>query len=350
MAWSPGTLSVAADLTFVALDYHIRSGALLQTMQERPLLKFMQSIKETFPSGKTNVKRNVQGAVMGDTAGFFAGYTGDEALSFNRAENVLNVTYPWKEVHAGLVISQTELKQDGITLTDGERNISDHASQLTRLVAIFKNRLDDFSESWSRAMNTMLWLDGSQDSKQTPGIKSILQDDPTLGTVGGLSQVSYTWWRSRVNLSLTPSAENQTLSKFLRNEILQLTRFGGKPNKALCGSAFWDALMQEVEKKGQYTTTGFAGKTTDIGIGQNQIAIQGIGTFEYDPTLDTMGESKRCYILDSRALRYQPMEGEENKAIDPSRPYQYLVLLKSMTNTAALTCDRLNGMAIYGVE
>ncbi len=343
-----GSLAIATDLASVALDFHVRGPALLQTMQERPLLRFLTSGKETFPGGKQYVTTPVQGTVMNDTAGFFAGYTQDDALTFTQSNGVLRPQYAWKEVHCGFVITQTELKQDGISVSDGEQATTENSgNQLTRLTAILKNRLADFSESYSRAMNDMLWRDGSQDSKQVPGIQALLGDAPATGTVGGLSQATYTWWRNRVKLDLVPSAENQTISKFFRNEVLQLSRYGGKPNKALCGSSFWDALMQEVETKGSYTQTGFANKTTDIGI--NTISVAGIGTFEYDPSLDSLGRAKYCYVIDSRRIKYQPMQGEENKTLKPARPYNYMVMLKSMTNTAALTASQLNACGVYAI-
>lgn len=341
-------LSVATDIASAALDFYVRGDALLQTMQERPLLKFLNSGKQTFPGGKQYISEPVQGAVMADTAGFFAGYTQDDQLSFTQASNLLRSQVAWKEVHAGFIITHTELKQDGISVVDGENATSEHASvELTRLTAILKNRLADFSESWARSMNGMLWKDGVQDSAQVPGVRSLLVDDVTINTtVAGLSQGTYTWWRSRVGLNKAYSAENQTLTKFLRNEVIQLNRFGGRPNKILCGSAFWDALMQEVEKKGQYTQTGFSGKT-DIGL--QKIAIAGIGEFEYDPTLDDDGRSKFAYVFDSRRIKLRPMEGEENKTMEPARPYQYMVMLKSMTWTGGLSVTQLNAMATYSI-
>lgn len=341
-------LAVATDIAAAALDFHVRGDMLLQTMQKRPLLAFLNEGKQTFPGGKQYITEPVQGAVMADTAGFFAGYTQDDTLSFTQASNMLRAQVPWKECHAGFIITHTELKQDGISVVDGENKTATHSQvELTRLTAILKNRLNDFSESWSRAMNTMLWADGLQDAKQIPGVQSLLLDDPTTGaTVAGLSQATYTWWRNRANLTLSFSAANQTLSKFFRNEVIQLGRFGGQPNKALCGSAFWSGLMEEVSEKGLYTQSGFKGNN-DIGL--NKISITGMGTFEYDPTLDQIGRSKYCYVFDSRRIRLRPMEDEENKTLTPARPYQYMVMLKSMTYTGGLEATQLNAMGVYAL-
>jgi hypothetical protein len=340
-------LALAQDIASAALDWFVRGDALLQTQQDRPLLAFLNAGKDTFPGGKQYISEPVQGATMNDVPGFFAGYTQDDQLAFTQASNLLRVQYPWKECHAGFIITLTELKQDGISVSDSGATSEHSEIELSRLTGILKNRLADYAESWARAMNLMLWKDGSQDAKQIPGVLSILLEDPTTGTVGGLSQATYPWWRSRVNLALSPSPEDQTVSKFFRNEVIQLSRYGGKPNKVLCGSLFWDALMQEVSEKGIYTQSGFADKGTDIGM--NRISAKGIGTYEYDPTLDDLGLAKSSFVLDSRRLKLRPMEGEWNKTLAPARPYQYMVLIKSMTATGGLTCNQLNGMGRYAI-
>lgn len=341
-------LDIAADLSYVALNHHVRGKAIHQTMQERPLLALLNGTKKTFSGGRTYITENIQGDTMfgNGSSGFLQGVTTNSQLTFAQSDNVIQPQFAWKEMHAGFVISQTELKQDGIIVTDGEHKTKDTGAMLTRITGILENRLADFTDSWSRAINDVYWRDGSQDANQVAGIKSLIVENPTAGTVGGLSQATHSFWRSRANLTLAPSAANQTISKFLRNEVIQLTRYGGKPNKGLCGSLFWDALSQEVEAKGIYTQSGFTGNND---IGMQKISIKGIGTFEYDPTLDQLGEAKRCYIFDTSAIKKRPMEGAENLVLKPARPYDYLVMLQSMMTTEALTINRLTGCAVYGI-
>jgi hypothetical protein len=320
-------------------------------MQERPLLRILDAAKETFPGGKDNVSLPVQGAFMSDTAGFFAGYTEDDALTFTQAQNILRAAYAWKELHAGLIISWTELKKDGVTVTDSMKT-SDHSeAELTRLTSILQNRLEDFGESWARSMNSMLWNDGAQDSKAIPGVRSILTASSAVGTTGGLNRATYTWWRHRTLVgasSVTPSAANQTLSKTLRSELRQLRRYGGRPNQALAGSAFIEGLELEVQEKGIYTQEGFTSEgKTDLGMAK--IRMRGLGAFEYDPSLDDAGQSKYCYVFDDRRLKLRPMEGEDNKVLAPERPYNYAVFLRSMTYTGALICNQLNANGVYAV-
>ena len=344
-------IGVAADIANAALTFYVRGGTLLQTLQERPLLRILEAGKESFPGGKDNISLPVQGAVMSDSAGFFAGYTEDDALTFAQAQNILRAAYPWKELHAGLIISWTELKKDGVTVTDSMKT-SDHSeAELTRLTSILQNRLEDYGESWARAMNAMLWNDGSQDAKAIPGMKSILTASSAVGTTGGLNRATYSWWRHRTLVganAITPSEPNQTLSKRLRSELRQLRRYQGRANQALAGNDFIEALESEVQSKGIYTQEGFANEGKND-LGMAKIRMRGLGTFEYDPSLDDAGMSKYCYIFDDRRIKLRPMEGEDNKVLAPERPYNYAVFLRSMTYTGGLICNQLNANGVYAV-
>jgi hypothetical protein len=282
---------------------------------------------------------------MNSVSGFFAGYSEDSQLAFKQAQNILQAQVAWKEVHAGLIITWTELKKDGITVKDNSKTSEHSGVEVTRLTGLLEDRMADYGESWARSMNLMLWKDGTQDSSQVAGLKALLPS--AYGTVAGLSQNTYTWWRHRIPAAVTPSVEGSTLIELIRSELIQLRRYGGRPNKALCGSTFLAGLRKEVQGKGLFSQSGFS-SARDLGMGE--LSIAGIGTFEYDPTMDDEGDEKKCYIMDGRMIRLRPMEGEDNKVLTPERPYDYMVFLKSMTWTGALETRQQNCNAIVAVD
>lgn len=341
-------LAVANDIANAALKFYARGKALAQTIQDKPLLNFLQGSKKTFPGGNLYVSEPVQGAYMSSTSGFFAGISEDDQLAFTQAANLLRAEYPWKEVHAGLIITWTELKKDGISIVEDQKTSEHSDVALTRLTGLLENRMADYGESWARSMNSMMWGDGVADSKQIPGLQAILPfTGNATATVGGLSQATYAWWRHIVVLDIVPSAENQTLVETLVLNLRQLKRYGGKPNKALCGSKFLAALRLEKRKGMQYTQSGFAKGKTDLGDAGESLAE--VGDFQYDPTMDDIGFDRYCVILDSRRCTLRPMEGEWNKVITPERPYNYFVFLKSMTCTGALQMTQMNCHAVFSV-
>lgn len=349
-------LVVASDIVNAALTFYVRGKEFAQTTQKKPLLGWLKEHAVEFPSGKDNVSSPVQGAFMSDTQGFFIGYSEDDALNFVQGQNLLRVSFPWKEQAANLIITWTELKKDGITVTDHQKTSEHSQREMTVLTGLLDNRLRDFAESWARAKNNMLWLDGTQDPKSTPGIRSLLQDAGSGQpgqTIGGLSTTTYPWWNfiARVgNLAVQSDEAQQTLCKALRHDIIQLTRYtDGNDFMAFMGSGFWDALMSEVQAKGSYSLEGFT-KESATDFGMATIRMKGLGTFKYDPTLDLMGRQKFCYIMDSKKLRWRPMTGETDKMLTPERPYNYLVFLRTMTDTSALEAVQLNCNEVIQVQ
>lgn len=344
-------LVVAQDLAAAILQHFERGKTLAQTVQDRPLLQMLVDNQKTFPAGLQYISEPVQGYFMSDTPGFLQGYTEDQALVFNQAQNILRVQYPWKEVAASLIISFTELKKDGITITDHQEESEHSGREIDILTDVLENRIEDFDESWDRTINLMYWQDGTQDALKVPGLQSILLDVSNQGTTGGLSRSNFYWWQNRslvgVN-KLVASPSDQTLTRRLRSELRQLRRYGGKPTKAFCGSGFIDSLELEVSEKGVYTMEGFA-KEGKNDMGMAKIRMLGLGTFEYDPTMDDLGWGKRCVILDPRRLRKRPMTGEDAKVSTAERPYQYMVWLHTKTHTAALECTQLNTLGVYEV-
>lgn len=344
------TVQELNNMTNAALDFYVRGNAISQTIQNKPLLKLLDAKKKTFPGGKANISIPVKG----DYTTAIAGYSHNDIVSYSNPANMKRVVYPWKEIHAGIAVTFTELKVDGITVTDSTtgKSTSEHSERdMTAISNLLEDKLEDMGEGWARTFNSMLWKDGTQDSKQVPGILSLIIDSPATGTTGGLDRASNTWWRNRAAVGankITASASNQTLTNYLRNEVRQIRRYKSNPKFGiLCGTNFLAALEQEAAGKMQYTQTGLAKSATDLGIAS--ITIKDLGEFIYDPTLDDLGYDKRCYIIEQDSIRLMPMEGEDMKTHNPARPYNVYAMYRAMTWTGGLVAQQLNTCGVYEV-
>jgi hypothetical protein len=339
----------AGDLGAMLLPMHVRGDALAQTIQDKPFLKWWESKKKTYAGGLSfELTEGVQGAFMSDTT-TLQGYSQDDQLNFGQAMNAQRTAFYGKEHNYGLIITWTELKQDNIHI-DTKQAVSKTATdrELFQLMDVMKNRMADFAESYARNKARLFFLDGSQDPKAMSGFKSIIQDTPGVGTVGGINKATYPWWQNRANLTLQPSGENQNMCRFFQSELRNLRLFGGRPDKAFCGQDFLNALELEIRSKGQYTVEGFTkGKANDFG--QGEVSLMGLGTFTWEPMLDQLGESKRCYILDSRHIKVRPQDEEDDKALTPVRPYNYLVFLHNITWTGTMSANQLNCHGVYAI-
>lgn len=344
----PFTANQIQNIANAALDFYIKGPALDQAVQDKPLLDALRSSQKTFPGGKENISIPVKG----DRTTTIMGFTHDDTVSYSNPANLKRVAFPWKEIHAGIQFTGTELKKDGISVVDsttGAKTTEHSQRELTVLTGLLDDKLDDMAKGWAEGFNRMLWLDGTQDNAVVPGVQALITQTPTTGTTGGLDRAQIAWWRNRALVGankIVSSTSLQTLTKTLRKEVRQLKRYGGKPNLILCGATALDKLEAEVAEKGIYSQQGFANNGKND-IGMAMISMRGVGDFAYDPTLDDMGMSDFIYMLDTSHLKLRVMEGEDMKTHNPARPYNQYTYYRAMTWTGGLTIDQLNANGVY---
>ena len=359
MAFTAGEISNIAN---AALDFYYNKGdTFKQSIQAKPLLRLLESSAKSFPGGKGNISLAVKGDYgAGGVNDHVVGYTHNDTVSFYTPANIKRVNYPWREHHMGLTLTHTELKIDGISVTDegGDgSSLSNHSDRdVTVLVNLLQDKLEDFGEQYARSMNTLLWGDGTGDAKALAGMQSIIAAIPNAGNLGGLARSSNTWWQNRAATvafggaggrgPITSAAANGgALLQFLQNEYRQLIRFGGRPSKCLAGSAFINAMEIELRANGNYTMTGFTGPQ-DGSMGQLKFMNTVI---EYDPTLDDLGFTKRAYWWDPRHIYLMKQDGEWDHKFTPARPYNQFVVYKSMTHTGQMVAQQINSSLVVAI-
>lgn len=342
------TIQELENIANTTLDHHMRGQPESQTIQEKPLLKALKGSQKTFPGGK----EFITGRVKNDYTTQFMGFDGDDTVVYRNPANIKQFQYSWKELHAGIQLTLSELKKQGISVVDSlngeETTKASEAEELT-LANILDDKLEDLDEGIARSHNAINWGDGTASPKIYAGITSFIADDPTTGVVGGIDRATNTWWRNRALVGankITSSAANQTLTKKLREEVRQLFRYGGKPSLILAGSNFIELLEAEIHEKGVYTQSGFASnKATDISMAD--ISMRGVGTIKYDPTLDDLGRSNFCYFIDPRKLYLMVMQNEDMKVHNPARPPEKYVLYRGVTWTGTMIATKMNCHGVY---
>lgn len=345
----PFTSQELENIANAAIDFHFQRGTITsQTIQDKPLLKDMMGRMKTFPGGKGNITVRVKG----DYTTAIQGFENDDTVTYGDPANIKTAIYPWKLIHAGIQFTHHELLNDGISVTDSETGsgTSNHTDrEKTALANLLQDKLEDMQEGIDRGFNNMFWKDGSQDSKQVPGLQSIILDDPTSATVvAGLDQSQLTWWRNRASLGLTAStASDLNVINTLQAEFRQLRRYGGKISKIYAGSDAITWIEKELRSKGNFTLDGWAkGGKIDASIAD--LTFKGVDIM-YDPTLDDLGRAKYFYCLDTRFIYPMVIEGENMKTHTPARPENKYVYYRAKTWAGGLVCKRRNVHGVYSI-
>ena len=104
-------------------------------------------------------------------------YFGDDVLTVSRPGGLQPLTYTWKQFFSTVVIDGIEEVQNS-----GPEKAAD----------LIEGRMKQSEVTTANKFEAMLCGDGTGNgSKDTNGFQNLIADDPTTGTIGGLSRVTY---------------------------------------------------------------------------------------------------------------------------------------------------------------
>ncbi len=347
------------DINVGALENYIDKGKVWkQNVANKPMLEAFDKAAGRFSGGKDYVSVAVK---SGQGGGSLQGYSGDDQVGYYNPTGRKRARAPWKEHHIGIVITHTELKIDGIDV------IEDGADQETRemdgreahaLVNLFDEKLDDLGEDYAFSMDRLIHGDGSTDPKALAGILSILSDNPTTGTALGISRVTNTWWRNDYrttaggNAITSATANGGALIEAMDMAARRRSQYrsGQTRIRYFAGTDFIDAYKRELRANGTYSMTMSSQKGRPDGSMEDPMHA-GL-PLEWDPTMDDLGLSKRCYAIDmgKTGLRLLYMDGQRMKKHNPARPYDRYVMYNGITTTAVLMAKQLNTSGVYEIS
>lgn len=342
----PFTAQELQNIANTTIDFHLRGQPVNNIKQPRPLYDDLMAMKKTFPAGK----EYITGPVKGQYTSAFVGYTHDDDQAYGNPANVKRWQAKWYEMGAGIKVTYTELKANGIHILDtaGSKSSQSTDTELVQLVNLLDDKVEDLTEGGARSLAEIFWRDGTQDAKVPPGIQSIITTAPTSGMKLNLDSGALSWWRNRAVIGTNAAtATDNNMINVLTKEFRQLRRYGSPKHKVYAGSDWLDAVEKEMRAKGTYTQDGWA-KTGMMDAGMADIGMKGIA-FQYDPLLDDLGFSKYCYVLDLNAIRWQPMQNEEMRTHNPERPPEKYVLYRAVTTTGGITANQLNTSGVYSI-
>src|SRR3990167_188164 len=111
-------------------------------------------------------------------------YEGDDILTVSRPAGLQPLTFPWKQFYSTVVIDGLEEVQN---------------STPEKAADVIEGRMKQGETTTANAFEVMLCGDGTGNaSKDWNGLQNLIADDPTTGTIGGLSRVTYSQLRNQV--------------------------------------------------------------------------------------------------------------------------------------------------------
>jgi len=354
--------AVWADINNKALETYLDRGTVWkQDIANKPMLAAFNQRAGQFPGGKEFVSYLVGSGYGG---GSLQGYTGDDQVDYYNPTGSQRARSAWKEHHIGTVLTMTELKMDGIDIVESgtdqtTRAMSDREMQA--LANILDEKNAKLGEDYTFSLDRLIHGNGSTDTKALAGVASILLANPFAGTTLGINRAVHSYWRNDACTAAAAGAgglgaitsnpaNGGALIEAMDKADRRRSKFkrGSTNVRYFCGSDFIDAYKRELRANGYYSQTGWQGKTPD---GSMADPNHGGLPLEWDPTMDDLSLTKRCYAIDmSRTgVRLMYMDGQRMKKHNPARPYDRYVMYNGITMTGVMIAKQLNTSGVYDI-
>lgn len=354
------TVDELANIANSSLENFLDKGKVwAQNIQNKPMLEAFQRRAGRFSGGNEYVSLAVK---SGQGGGSLAGYSGDDQLSFYNPTGTKRVKWAWKEHHIGQKYTMTELKVDGIDVTENGADQSTRemsGREMHALANILDEKNADLKEDFDKGLETLIHGDGTSDSKALAGITSFILDDPDAAvSTGGLSRTANSWWRNRAltatgggQVTVSASAGGALITA-MDKEFRQLARYspdGLSGIQLFAGSDFIDGYKLELRSNGYYSQDMSTDKS--VPDGSMKDPKHGGKQIIYDPWLDDNSKAKYCYAIDMsrRGIRLLYMDGQRMKPHNPARPYDRMVMYKGITTTCVMVARSLRSSGVYQI-
>jgi len=190
------------------------------------------------------------------------------------------VRYGWSRVGGTVIISDQEEDENR-----GE----------TAIFKLMKAKVDVLEESIKEKFSSYLY--GAGAGLDPNGLANLIPDDPTTGTLGGLSRVTESQWRTSA-YDFNGAMDETNIEEAFDDIIMDLTLKGDKPDLILCGRNIMRHYRAAVRDKVtiNLSETSNGKRMVDLGFG-------GVSHNNIPMVYDEDCPVNKCYFINSKYLR-----------------------------------------------
>lgn len=169
--------------------------------------------------------------------GNFQWYSGYEEIDISPPDVISAFEFNWKQAAGSVSASGLEIDVQNT----GKEQVID----------LFESRIKNAERTMKNNVNIGMISDGTgSGGKQMGGLKLLIANDPTTGTVGGVSRSAYVFARNQVYDASTDggsTASAANIQRYMNTLYLRCTRGADKPDLILADSVyyglFWASLQ-----------------------------------------------------------------------------------------------------------
>ncbi len=184
--------------------------------------------------------------------GNFGWYSGYELLNITPPDVLTAAEFNWKQAYGSVSISGLE------------KDVQNTGKEA--LINLLEARIKNAERTLKNNVTTGMYATGTGSSgKEMGGLQSLVADTPTSGTVGGIDQGTYTFWRNQSFDATTDGGAPVTAANiqgYMNTMFLRCSRGDDKTDLIIAEvnyyNAFWES-MQAIQRvaESKMATAGF---------------------------------------------------------------------------------------------
>lgn len=251
-----------------------------------------------------------------------AWYSGYETLNI-QPEEVFDVAeYDWKQLAGTVSISGLEeIKNAG----------------KEQVINLLESRIKNLMKSLKNTAATAVYADGTgSGGKEIGGLQLLVDDDPTsAGTIGGINQVTYTFWRNQYSAAATTTTTN-ILSR-MNSMWLSCIRGTDKPDFIAAGSTMYTKFEGSLQQNQRFSDASLA-----------EAGFESLKYKTADVFYDDQCASTRMYFLNTDYLFLRPAKNRQFVPLDDRNSLNQDATVIPVVWAGNMTCSNrsLQGVVI----
>lgn len=229
-------------------------------------------------------------------------YSGYEVLNINASDVLSSAEFNWKQAAVAVTISGLEMLQN---------------SGPEKMIDLLEARIRNAENTFANNMSTDIYSDGTADSgKQIGGLQSLVADDPTTGTVGGINRATFTFWRNQLwdfsVESVTKSAT--TIQNAMNTLYLRCSRGTDRPDLIVGDNVNFGFYLDSLQAIQRITSD------TDASAGFASLKFWGNNAdVVFDGGIGGAAPADHLYFLNTQFIHFRPHTDRNMVPLDPDR-------------------------------
>lgn len=215
------------------------------------------------------------------------------------------------------------------------------------LIDLLEQRMDNGETTLVNNIALDAYSDGTADSgKQIGGLALLVPDAPTLGTVGGISRVTWSFWRPQKFGAVADgggAATSANIQSYMNRLYLLCSRGADHPDLIVADNAYfrlyWESL-QAIQRISKQTDVGEAGFDTLQYMGADVVFDGGYGGGASTNHM-WMLNTKYIFFRPHTDRNFSPMGGDRNPINQDA-----VIKLIGFAGNMTMSCAFLQGVLI----